>query len=224
MIDLLTGSEGRTETEPGVAAGAGGAPRAELGRGAGDARAGAGGAQGAEDRLGLQGRVLFALATLAWIGLLLIGTTVDSGPYRDALLGSASGEGLSGTTKLGYLLLVLASYTITNLPLLGCTASVLGALARQAEIGVEGANGAPIDRTNPYVSAAVRGIFVYLFVISGMLVVVEAPFSSITLEQYIRLAGFTSLLCFLLSHNPEMASRILMRASEAIEGKTGGKG
>ena len=171
------------------------------------------------DNLSNTGRAVFAVSFIGWIVLFLVGTSVSSQPFRDALAGGDAPMPAGGWW--GALLAALFSYTLTNIPLLCCLASLLGALARRVEIGMERSTQQPIDDVNPYISACLRGLFVYLFVISGLLIVVESPFTVLSAAQYVRLAGFVSLTSFLLSHNPGLASQILLRAANSLENRQG---
>jgi hypothetical protein len=73
-------------------------------------------------------------------------------------------------------------------------------------------------RKHPYAAAVVGGFFVYLAAVSGILILVERPWASPTAEEYVRLAGFISLLSFLMGYRPRMLSRFLARVAEVIEG------
>lgn len=75
------------------------------------------------------------------------------------------------------------------------------------------------DIANPYVSAVIRGFFVFLVLLSGVLILLEKLFDSPTQEQYLRLAGFVSLLSFLVGYNPHLFARLLKRIADLVEGQ-----
>ena len=65
-------------------------------------------------------------------------------------------------------------------------------------------------------SGLLRGLFVYLFFISGLMLFDDKPFSSPGPGQYIRLAGFVSLISFLVNYRPHLFATISDWAYERI--------
>ena len=137
---------------------------------------------------------------------------------------------------------VLTCYTPINIALLALLAGVLGALGcrahlyrreavriereQEAEQQPPGRSGASpkrdsdatvqqpwFDRVNPYLSGVIRGFFVYLLLISGLLILTEDPFADLSPQRYIRLAGFLSLLSFVVSFRPEVFGALFERAA-----------
>jgi hypothetical protein len=163
--------------------------------------------------------VVFVFAILmAWTALLAIGMLVNSAPYRDAL---AQGK----SSPLNYLIagfISFMSYTFTNLAMLSGLASLAGAGARHVEAQLNGAQ--PIANILAlYTSAALRGFFVYLVSLSGLMFLVEGVFTNIakSADIYLRLAGSISLLSFMLGFNPEMFARLLDRIARLLEDQGG---
>jgi hypothetical protein len=100
-------------------------------------------------------------------------------------------------------------------------ASVLGALGEQANL-----SRLPLNRrgqlpSNPYVSATLRGFFVYLFLLSGLLLLDDAPFTTPTQGQYVRLSGFLSLFSFVVSYQPRLFNVLIVWAFHRIQVKEG---
>ena len=115
-------------------------------------------------------------------------------------------------------LVVLLAYLPLNLAWLCATASTLGTFGSRVnlsddETDSEGSD----DNTSPYVSALLRGFFVYLFMTSGLLLLDETPFSSPTPGQYIRLAGFLSLFSFVISYQPRLFTALVVSAFQRIQ-------
>jgi hypothetical protein len=77
------------------------------------------------------------------------------------------------------------------------------------------------DDSNPYLSAVLRGFFAYLFMTSGLLLLMMRPFSHPSPGQYIRLAGFLSLLCFVVSYQPRLFNTLIVWAFHRIEVREG---
>ena len=68
-------------------------------------------------------------------------------------------------------------------------------------------------------SGVLRGLFVYLFFISGLLLFDDKPFSTPGPGQYIRLAGFISLVSFLVNYRPNLFASISDWAYERINSR-----
>jgi hypothetical protein len=159
--------------------------------------------------------VFLAAVLLLWTLLLATGIFIASQPYRDAL-----GQAQLNPNPLAYAATwfkAFVSYTFTNIAMLSGLASLAGAGARHAEAQL--AAGERITSLRAlYASAALRGFFVYLIALSGLMVFAE-NFSQIaqTPDLYVRLAGFISLLSFMLGFNPELFARFLERIARLLE-------
>ncbi len=129
-------------------------------------------------------------------------------------------------------IVVLLCYTPTNILLLSLLAGVLGSLGCLANVdwryrgrnepctedeGDKAATGC--DRIDPCFSGLVRGLFVYLLLISGLLILTEDPFTNLNAARYVRLAGVTSMISFVVSLKPSLFARLLGRA-EHTAGRT----
>jgi hypothetical protein len=77
-----------------------------------------------------------------------------------------------------------------------------------------------VDNVNPYLSGVLRGFFVYLAVISGLMVLLGNPFENITPFSYIRFAGLLSLFSFTVSYNPDLFSAVVDRARGRVQEAT----
>ena len=155
-------------------------------------------------------------ALLAWAVLFAAGVIIDSSPYRNTLASTAPAPFLH---KVLCWFAVITTFTLTNVALLSCLASVLGAAGHRLKVGLsEDTEVRKDNSTHPYAAAVIGGFFVYLTIVSGILVLVEKPYGSPSPEQYARLAGFISLLSFLMGYNPRMLSRFLARVAEMIDG------
>ncbi|TAH37048.1 MAG: hypothetical protein EYC70_08685 [Planctomycetota bacterium] len=163
--------------------------------------------------LGCAEKGLLCAVLAGWFGLFLLGMVVDSFPYRSSLAQT------HGSQFAWTLIVILFTYTLTNIPVLCVLAGMLGALGRKATLLTDGAESKGEDRINPLPSAALRGFFVYLTLISSVLIIVEDPFSHLSAEQYVRLAGFSSLASFLVSYEPGRFAELLERAAGALRGR-----
>jgi hypothetical protein len=174
------------------------------------------------DRDGLRSldKALVFVAFLLWLVLFAGGVCIDSSPYRQAI----AGAGPEINIFVAWFV-VVAVYTPTNIALLSVFAGLLGALGAHARLfrrKREGQQEGPppwLDQVNPFLSALLRGFFVYLAVISGILVLIENPFAAPTPDQYIRLAGFISVLSFIVSYDPRIFGKLVDWITDVIEAK-----
>jgi hypothetical protein len=147
-----------------------------------------------------------------WLLVFLAGTVVASAPYRAQL---ATFEGSAGQIMKNAGM-VLLTYTLTNVALLCLFASMLGMLASRAVLTSDAeAPASPPDLTCPRNSALLRGFFVYLALIGGVLVLSE-KFAEPTQGEYVRLAGLISLIAFMVNYQPAICGGLLNRAAKLV--------
>lgn len=168
-------------------------------------------------------------AIIVWILVFTAGLLVNSEPYRNVVANHSYIKMDSNTINepnnpksniIKAWVVVILCYTPTNIIFLCMTGGLLGSLSRIAILhaSMEGEPELPSDKTNPLISGLFRGIFVYLLVTSGVLIISEAPFTNPSQIQYTRLAGFMSLLSFLLSYNPNRFRNFLKSGFDRFEG------
>lgn len=118
-------------------------------------------------------------------------------------------------------LLTIIFFTPLNLAFVAAAAGALGSLGSIANLNDDSDPSADAtrDRTNPLVSGLLRGMFVYLFVISGMLLFDDSPFSATGPDQYVRLAGFLSLFSFVVNYQPKVFSNLFDWANTRIQSR-----
>lgn len=117
-------------------------------------------------------------------------------------------------------LVVLLCFTPPNLAFLCVFAGVLGAMGRRVVLSTR-QNHDTLDHTYPLLSALLRSFFVYLAVISGLLVLLENPIlGTASPGQYIRFAGLLSLLSFFVNYDPTMFVALLDRVRDRVQEKT----
>ena len=148
-------------------------------------------------------------------------------PYELAASSSSNASGF-GPTALAWVAILLFFLPL-NLAMVSASAGVLGALGNKANLEhdeiepADALEARPIrstDTSSPLMSGLLRGLFVYLFFISGLLLFDDKPFSSPGPGQYIRLAGFLSLISFLVNYRPHLFTTITDWAFARIPGKT----
>ena len=184
------------------------------------------------EKLGLNSiqQVLGYLILATWIIIFASGLLINSQPYRDIVTSHSyfkidtelsTTQNINGPNIFAAWLLVLFCYTPTNVLFLCMASGILGSISRIAILHVkrEGEPEIPSDKTNPLISGLFRGMFVYLLIVSGVLIINEAPFTNPTQIQYARLAGFMSLLSFILSYDPRRFHKLLSSGFERIEEK-----
>ena len=147
---------------------------------------------------------------------------------------------LSSETANAYKLVVawfglLLFFLPMNLAMVSSAAGALGAIGnkanlehdpieanrRSAQTSLNGdqAHTNSRDDSSPIMSGLLRGLFVYLFFISGLLLFDDKPFSSPGPGQYIRLAGFISLISFLVNYRPHLFTTLSDWAFERINAR-----
>ncbi len=123
---------------------------------------------------------------------------------------------------------ILFFFLPLNLAMVSAAAGALGSFGNKVNLEhdrtepvTEALQGQPrsVDVSNPILSGLLRGLFVYLFFISGLLLFDDKPFSSPGPGQYIRLAGFISLISFLVNYRPHLFTTISDWAFERINAR-----
>jgi len=132
-----------------------------------------------------------------WVVVFLVGTLVASAPFR-ATFGAFGGP-VGELLVAG--LVVLITYTYTNVGILCLLSGLLGTLGRRAQLGATALPLSERDSVNPRSTAILRGFLVYLAMLAGVLVFGDDPVEP-TQNQYIRLAGLISLLSFVVNARP----------------------
>lgn len=173
-----------------------------------------------------------ALILVGWLVLFSGGIMVDTRPYRYAI----SPEGLwamEGTTSqseryvppgatpdlIESWAIVLFFYLPVNLALICVMAGALGSLGNRANLQGDGDQRYSTDTSSPYASAMLRGFFIYLFLTSGLLLLDDNPFDHPSPGQYIRLAGFLSLMSFVVNYQPHVFNQLITWAYKRIEAR-----
>ena len=157
-------------------------------------------------------RCISAFTIVLWLGVFLLGTLVNSAPYRERF------AGFTGTPLdvVSDGLIVGLTYTLTNVGLLCLLASLLGSLGASANLGVDSDAAMDQDTSAPRTSAILRGFLVYLALLAGVLVFADSP-AGPTQNQYVRLAGVTSLLGFAVNYRPALFATLFARLSKLFE-------
>lgn len=118
---------------------------------------------------------------------------------------------------IGALIVVVFVFTPSNLAFITCLAGILGVIGRFAVLTVT-ADPSTKDRTFPILSAVIRSFFVYLIVISGMLVLLRDPIlGTVSPGQYVRFAGMLSLTSFCVNYDPNIFADLLERVRNRLQ-------
>ena len=169
------------------------------------------------------------LCLFLWIAFFTAGLLVNTADYRREIA-----ESDYRCWKLSSWVIVLTCFTPTNVAILCGLAGLLGALGDQVTLGADSEGKAISDRSHPFLSALVRGFFVYIVLISGTFVLLPDPFPDPTLagspieysdsalrELYIRLAGLVSLASFAVSYNPRIFTSTLRKIANVGDPNAG---
>jgi len=155
---------------------------------------------------------LGAAALAVWFAIFMAGIFVSTAQMRAAV----ADPSVSLFVKLGYISIIGVSYTLTNVLFLTCLAAFVGCMWRRWQVG-DGCETIPseavsADATRIYVAAVLRGFFLYLMFISGFLAVsTEKTVVETEFAQYIRIAGITSIIGFIVGYDPNLIIRLMHR-------------
>jgi len=167
-----------------------------------------------KDGLSPLGKSLVFVAAVLWLVVFAAGLCINSQPYREAI---ASATWQWETFWAWFV--VITCYTPTNIAVLAGLSGLLGALGAKATLQKrQDGEEPPLDLVNPYLSALIRSFLVYLALLSGVLILLEDPFTAPTPEQYVRLAGFVSVLGFLVNYRIDIFGNMIERLIKALEG------
>jgi hypothetical protein len=150
-----------------------------------------------------------SVAIAMWLAVFLPGLTINSKPYRDAIM---DGSLAFADTSMAFL-----TYTITNVALLCCFAGIIGSctkrLLRPEEEEEPGYGGEPVNQDmNPIFSGVLRGFLIYLLFLAGVYAATPDPFAAPTPEQYVRMAGTISGLSFVINYDPALFESVIAAA------------
>jgi hypothetical protein len=121
----------------------------------------------------------------------------------------------------------LTCYTYTNVGLLCCLSALIGAIGQNAHIDGSGTAGAQDDPRTFYLAAVIRGFFIYLVILAGLVFVgdmTDKEHMSITIEQYLKLAGAVSVLSFAIGYSPTLFPTFFNRVVLFSSTRTGAGG
>jgi hypothetical protein len=140
------------------------------------------------------------LLIFLWLALYTGGIVVGTGKYRDNI--NNSNEVLNIVISYS---MVFLFYTLSNVAILCCLASMIGGICRGS---------------NSLLALAANGLFIYLILISGLLLLGTSPFDNLSQAQYTRLAGTSSLFAFVCGYNPGMLGKLVNKIEEMVKEKS----
>ncbi|QEF98775.1 hypothetical protein Mal15_28310 [Stieleria maiorica] len=186
------------------------------------------GASGAADvdhrpaiRIAIGELILGLLGLTCWFCLFTGGILVGTQPFRETLQTPTA-----LTPVLASWFVVCAFWTVTNVGLLACVASFLGALGRrtrftlmsdQPRAAIDGGHPPLLSISTYYVSAIMRGFGIYALVLAGILVLATESLVSPTQAAYMRLAPLVSIISFYAGFDPNMFASLLDRVKSFLE-------
>lgn len=159
-------------------------------------------------------------AIVGWIVLFAAGVSIPSAPYI-SLLDQMTTAQTSSIDLLGAGMMVVLCSTFTNPGILSCLAAFLGGVAKRVQ-----AESPPFDTGSDgpsaaaaIMSAVVRGFFLYLVMLSGLLLLTTKAITDSTQEQYVQLAGTVSVLAFMVGYDSDFFFRIMRRLDDWTQQK-----
>lgn len=151
--------------------------------------------------------VLFLCCIIIWVGLYCSGIIVGTAFYRSQF------DPVNGSNDFWFLvfcvIVVFLNYSMSNIAILCCLASLIGGLASLANDVC-------------LVGLLAKGLFVYLLVVSCNLVVGGNDLTSISQSQYIKLATMSSLFSFVIGYFPRRFDKLVSIAGDKVDSIAGG--
>lgn len=145
-----------------------------------------------------------------WLVVFSLGFAVPAAPHLVAL-DTAHEASLSILAAVGNVLLVIICSTSTNPGILACIAALLGGLARW--IHVDGSSPNAADGNGPlmrvFVAPMLRGFFMYLALLAGLLLLTTQAITNATQDQYVQLAGTVSVFAFMIGYDPNVFRKLM---------------
>jgi hypothetical protein len=135
-----------------------------------------------------------------WLALYTGGVVVGTSKYREIINNSSNIFDIASSC-----LIVFLFYTLSNVAILCCLASMIGGICRGS---------------NSLLALAANGLFIYLILISGLLLLGTSPFDNLNQAQYTRLAGTASLFAFICGYSPGMLGKLVNRIEEMVKEKS----
>ena len=146
--------------------------------------------------------LLTLVCLILWLLTFSLGAFVDTNPLR---------ERLAQHFNFGEFLLIVSAWIPTNLAILSILAGLSGSLSRSLlrslEVGLEQIR--PAKENSRILGGAVAGLLFYLSLMAGAFLLMSHPFETTTKEQYFRIAGVVSFLCYLAGFRPDLLRRVL---------------
>jgi hypothetical protein len=127
-------------------------------------------------------------------------------------------ETLSPKDILLSIVIVFLFYTLSNVAILCCLSSFLGALSRKSRFARNGQR-AEEDMRSHFMGAVMRGFFVYIALLAGLLVFSGSQFADMDQERYIRLASMVSVFSFLIGHDPRLFDTLRSRFDDVLSAR-----
>lgn len=148
--------------------------------------------------------------TVAWITVFAIGFTVPVLPYVK-LLDSATNQFLSLPAAVGCVAVVILCSTPTNPGILACLAALLGGIANWIHVDGSLPSEAEAKMSLQRVCFApmLRGFFMYLALLAGLLLLTTQAITNATQDQYVQLAGTVSVFGFMIGYDPDVFRKLM---------------
>lgn len=146
--------------------------------------------------------LLTFVCLILWLLTFSMGAFVDTNPLR---------TNLTQQFQISDFLLIVVAWIPTNLGILAILAGLSGSLCRSLlrtlEVGLEQIR--TEKEGSRILGGAIAGLLFYLSLMAGAFLLMSHPFETTTKEQYFRVAGVVSLLCFLAGFRPDLLRRVL---------------
>lgn len=154
------------------------------------------------------------LIAMLWLIVFAIGFSVPTAPHLEVL----DAKHLPDTSFLAAMktiAIVIVCSTPTNPGILACLAALLGGVSSWIHVDGSAPNAndcsAPLPRI--FLAPMLRGFFMYLTLLGGLLLLTTQAITNATRDQYVQLAGTVSVFAFMIGYDPNVFRKLMGRVN-----------
>lgn len=154
------------------------------------------------------------ILAVSWLIVFAVGFSVPTAPHLETLDATHLAD-TSAQTVLKSIVIVIFCSTPTNPGILACLAALLGGIS--SWIHVDGTAPSENDRSASLqricFAPMLRGFFMYLSLLAGLLLLTTQAITHATQDQYVQLAGTVSVFAFMIGYDPNVFRKLMGRVN-----------
>jgi hypothetical protein len=145
------------------------------------------------------------VSIILWTVTFSVGIVVPTGPFR-AVLGNLYSSPVSVLEFVMAGSVVLVCSTFSNPAILACTAALIGSVAHEVTVRPQAAN-----EVRNHLAAIFQGFFVYLGMMSGLMLLTTEAILNATQLQYVQIAAVMSIVAYLVGYDSTLFQKLVKR-------------